>query len=191
MKLSAFGASGQPHVVASRCAHRAAKLSTSRVEGEEIRCLYHGWRYNGSGQCTEQPAEKRSFSDRVMIEAWPAREHLGLIFVYFGDGEPPPLVDLDVYSGADGFVESKASVRSWPFFNQLENSVDEVHFNFTHRTSCFTDAGLNDVIPDIECEETDYGILRIGRRGNVVRKSHIIMPNCMYSMVGRPAATPR
>ena len=45
------GASGQPHVVASRCAHRAAKLSTSRVEGEEIRCLYHGWRYNGSGQC--------------------------------------------------------------------------------------------------------------------------------------------
>ena len=74
-------------------------------------------------------------------------------------------------------------MRSWPFFNQLENSVDEVHFNFTHRTSCFTDAGLNDVIPDIECEETDYGILRIGRRGNVVRKSHIIMPNCMYSMV--------
>ena len=177
------GASGQPYVVASRCAHRAALLSTAWVEGDEIRCIYHGWRYDGAGQCTQQPAEKRNFADRVKIGGWPAREHLGLIFVYFGQGEPPDLVQLDAYSGSGGFVEAKASERAWPFFNQLENSVDEVHFNFTHRKSCFSDAGLNDVIPDIECEETEYGILRIGRRGDVVRTSHIIMPNCMYSMV--------
>lgn len=177
------GASGQHYAVASRCAHRAALLSTARVEGEQVLCLYHGWRYDGSGQCTEQPAEKKSFAERVKIAAWPAREHLGLIFVYFGKGDPPPLIDLDAYCGSDGFVEAKASERAWPFFNQMENSVDEVHFNFTHRTSCFAEAGLNEVIPDIECEETDYGILRIGRRGDVVRKSHILMPNCMYSMV--------
>lgn len=177
------GASGKPYAVASRCAHRAAPLSVGWIEGEEIRCLYHGWRYNGFGQCTEQPAEKCSFADRVKVASWPAREHLGLIFVYFGSGEPPDLVELDAYRGLDGFVEAKASVRSWPFFNQLENSVDEVHFNFTHRTSCFADAGLNEVIPDIECEETEYGILRIGRRGNVVRRSYILMPNCMFAMV--------
>lgn len=177
------GASGRPYLIASRCAHRAALLSTGWVEGEQIRCLYHGWRYSGDGQCTEQPAERRSFADRVTVPAWPTREHLGLIFAYLGGGEPPELIDLDAYRAEDGFVEAKASIRPWPFFNQLENSVDEVHFNFTHRTSCFADAGLNDVIPDIECEETGYGILRIGRRGEVVRKSHIIMPNCMYSMV--------
>lgn len=177
------GASGKPYAVASRCAHRGALLSTSWIEGEQLRCLYHGWRYDGSGQCTEQPAEKRSFAERVRIGAWPAREHLGLVFVYFGDGEPPPLVELDAYQGTSGFVEAKASVRAWPFFNQMENSVDEVHFNFTHRKSCFADAGLNEVIPDIECEETEYGILRIGRRGGAVRTSHILMPNCMYSMV--------
>jgi 5,5'-dehydrodivanillate O-demethylase len=52
-----------------------------------------------------------------------------------------------------------------------------------HRRSKFTDVGLNDEIPELSCEETGYGILRLGRRGNRVRKSHILMPNCMYSMV--------
>ena len=34
-------------------------LQTGWVEGEQIRCMYHGWRYDGAGQCTQMPAEKR------------------------------------------------------------------------------------------------------------------------------------
>ena len=77
----------------------------------------------------------------------------------------------------------RESRRSWSYFDQLENSVDEVHFNFVHRKSKFADVGLTAEIPELSCEETEYGILRMGRRGNNVRKSHILMPNCMYSMV--------
>src|SRR5919202_5832867 len=50
------GESGTPHVVAFRCAHRGTQLSTGWVEGDCIRCFYHGWKYDGSGQCIEMPA---------------------------------------------------------------------------------------------------------------------------------------
>jgi 5,5'-dehydrodivanillate O-demethylase oxygenase subunit len=43
------GESGQYYVVDFRCAHRGTQLSTGWVEGECIRCFYHGWKYDGSG----------------------------------------------------------------------------------------------------------------------------------------------
>jgi 5,5'-dehydrodivanillate O-demethylase len=131
----------------------------------------------------EQPAEKRSFADSIRIASYPARDYHGLIFAYLGGGDPPPFPLLDMLDDADGLIEARESRRPYPFFNQLENSVDETHFNFTHRTSDFTDAGLNNEIPEVSSEETEYGIVRYGKRGNAVRISHILMPNCMYASV--------
>ena len=51
------GESGQPHVVDFRCAHRRTQLSIGWVEGDAIRCRYHGWAYDAGGQCIEQPGE--------------------------------------------------------------------------------------------------------------------------------------
>ncbi len=176
------GESGTPHIVGATCAHRGLALSVGRIEGDCISCFYHGWTYDGDGQCVAQPAEKKGFAERVKIPGYPTREYLGLIFAYFGDGAPPQFPQLDVFEG-DGFVENRASTRDWGFFAQLENSVDEVHFNFTHRQSKFSKVGLNDEIPEVIGRETEYGIERIGKRGNQVRKSYILMPNCMYSKV--------
>ncbi len=53
------GDSGQPHLVGGRCAHRCTVLHTGWVQGEQIRCMYHGWRYDETGLCTEIPAEKQ------------------------------------------------------------------------------------------------------------------------------------
>src|SRR5947209_10503790 len=66
---------GRPHVVAFRCAHRSAQLSTGRVEGDCIRCLYHGWKYDSGGQCVEQPAEDPGFAARGRGAAYPTREY--------------------------------------------------------------------------------------------------------------------
>lgn len=176
------GKSGSAHVIAPYCAHRGLKLSVGRVEGDSIGCFYHGWVYDGTGQCIAQPAEKKSFAEKVRIASYPTQEYLGLIFCYFGEGEPPELPRLSIYE-ENTFHEIRESRREWSAFSQMENSVDEVHFAFTHRKSKFTDVGLNDELPDLGAEETEYGILRTGRRGNQVRKSHILIPNCMYSMV--------
>lgn len=176
------GESGAPHLVGPYCAHRGAKMSSGRVVGENLECFYHGWTYNSSGQCVLQPAEPPGGEGRSKIQGSPAQEYLGLIFAYLGEGEPPPMPYFDAYH-SDGFTQVRESRRPWSYFDQLENSVDEVHFNFVHRKSKFADVGLTSEIPELSCEETEYGILRMGRRGNNVRKSHILMPNCMYSMV--------
>src|SRR2546423_854900 len=63
------GESGQPYLVARRCAHRGTQLSVGSVDGEGIRCSYHGWKYDGTGQCVDQPSEPRSFAERVKVKA--------------------------------------------------------------------------------------------------------------------------
>src|SRR4051812_11629877 len=83
------GESGKAYLVGGRCAHRCVVLHTGWVEGEQIRCMYHGWKYDGTGQCTEMPAEKKSRPDLVKIEGYPTHEYAGLIFAYMGEGAAP------------------------------------------------------------------------------------------------------
>ncbi len=170
------GAGGIPHVLGPRCGHRGTALSIGRVEDDCVRCFYHGWMFSGDGRCVDQPAERHPFTDKVSVPSYPTRDYHGLIFAYLGEGAAPAFPRFTSIE-QDGIVEPRERRRSWPFFNQLENSVDEVHFNFAHRP----DVGLNDEIPELDGRETEYGILRIGRRGNSERHSHIVMPNCMYS----------
>src|SRR5438105_2887509 len=81
------GEDGAPHLLDFRCAHRGTQLSTGWVEGDCIRCFYHGWKYDPTGQCVEQPAEDAGFAQKVTIRSFPCEEYLGLIFAYFGDAE--------------------------------------------------------------------------------------------------------
>src|SRR5215475_8951135 len=83
------GESGRAYLVAGRCAHRLTVLHTGWVQGEEIRCIYHGWKYAGSGQCTEAPAEGPNAAARIKIAGYPVHEYCGLIFAYLGEGAPP------------------------------------------------------------------------------------------------------
>jgi 5,5'-dehydrodivanillate O-demethylase len=174
------GASGAPYMVGAICPHRGLQLSTGRVVGENIECFYHGWTFDGGGQCVAQPCEQKSFAHKVRIGGYPVREYLGLVFAYLGEGEPPELPMLDVYAG-EGYVELREEHRPWPVFTQIENSVDETHFNFAHRRTKFDDIGMNKTIPVLTCEETEYGLVRRGQRGKSVRTGHFFMPNWSLS----------
>ena len=125
------GETGKPHVVAFRCPHRLTQLSVGWVEEDCIRCRFHGWKFDSSGQCVEQPAEKESFAEKIRIRSCPAEEYLGLIFVYFGEGEPPPLPCYPDFDKKGLWVETY--VRPCNFVNNLEN--DPIHIPFTHRES--------------------------------------------------------
>src|ERR1041384_3785696 len=84
------GQGGAVHAAAFRCAHRETHLSPAWVEGDDLRCFYHGWRYDASGQCVEQPAEPEPFCQRVRVGGYPVEEYLGLILGYQGGAEAPP-----------------------------------------------------------------------------------------------------
>ena len=124
------GTSGKAQVVAQRCPHRGAMMHLGWVEDDDIRCVYHGWKFDCTGQCIEQPAEEPGYNRKVKIATYPTREHLGLIFAYFGDGDPPPFPPYPEPTG-EGIIDA------WPVYqvpcNYLqcfENSMDEVHVAF-------------------------------------------------------------
>jgi 5,5'-dehydrodivanillate O-demethylase oxygenase subunit len=174
------GESGAVVLLDDRCPHRQTSLSFGWVEDDCIRCLYHGWVFDPSGQCVEQPAENAAFAAKVKIGAYPVREYFGLVFAYFGAGEPPEFPtypELEDAIGAD-FSVNKHEVPC-NYFQRVENDVDEVHIHYVHSVSTRA-IGLAE-LPEITVTETGYGILREGKRSgggvNVARTGHFMMPN--------------
>src|SRR3954468_21627354 len=103
------GEDGTPHVVAPRCAHRGTQLSTGWVEGDCIRCFYHGWKYDSTGQCVEMPAEDATFPPKVKIASYPTEEYLGLIYAPLGEGAPPPFPPYPPFQG-EGVLEANSEL---------------------------------------------------------------------------------
>jgi 5,5'-dehydrodivanillate O-demethylase oxygenase subunit len=165
------GESGRAQVIAYRCPHRGAQMHLGWVEEDSICCIYHGWKYDCSGQCVEQPAEDVAFASKVRIGAYPTREYLGLIFAYFGEGNPPP---FPPYPGerADTVVDVW-NVEHVPcnYLQCYENSMDETHVAFVHRPGG-SHSAISD-LPEVGAEETDWGMLRTGK----VRLSLHYAPN--------------
>jgi 5,5'-dehydrodivanillate O-demethylase oxygenase subunit len=148
------GEGGDPHLVAFRCAHRGTQLSTGWVEGDNLRCFYHGWVYDGNGQCVEQPAEPEPFCSRIKLKSYPVQEYLGMVFAYLGEGDPPPLRRFPSFEDeTDGVHE--LHTYSWPcsFVNSIEN--DPVHTLFVHRETA--QAAGRTGYPTIACAETSDG----------------------------------
>jgi 5,5'-dehydrodivanillate O-demethylase len=151
------GQSGTPYVIASRCAHRTAPLYAGWVQGDELRCFYHGWKFDGAGNCTQQPAERPPFCDQVKVAAYPTREYIGLIFAYFGGGEPPEFPRYPAFEGDDIVLTYDSYERQCSFFNNLENVGDFAHIPFTHSTlsGAWDEAGA---APTILATESEWGI---------------------------------
>ncbi|HLQ34020.1 MAG TPA: Rieske 2Fe-2S domain-containing protein [Chloroflexota bacterium] len=171
------GEEGAPHLVDFRCAHRGTQLSTGWVEGDCIRCLYHGWKYDGSGQCVEQPGEDAGFAPKIKIRSYPVREYLGLLFAYLGEGEPPELRRFPDFERP--FYFEVGSVESWPcnYFNRMEN--DPAHVPWVHRESLIRNGRQERLaVRSVAAEETEYGV-RAGSSvpGKPVEYVHYHMPN--------------
>jgi 5,5'-dehydrodivanillate O-demethylase oxygenase subunit len=155
------GESGAAHLVGPRCAHRGTQLSVGWVEGDCIRCFYHGWKYDGSGQCVEQPAEAETFAPKVRIPSYPVKEYIGLIFAYLGEGEPPPLPRYPRLESREISLDVAGLKRICNYFNNIDNSLDNAHVRFVHRRH--RDAAHDQIVlgdPTISVEESEWGITR-------------------------------
>jgi 5,5'-dehydrodivanillate O-demethylase len=190
------GESGQPHLVGGRCAHRGTVLHTGWVEGDQIRCMYHGWRYDGAGLCTEMPAEKQPRPDPIRIAGYPLHEYAGLIFAYLGDA-PAPAFELPRKHFLDEPSRHIVAVeQEWDcnWFQQIENSLDAVHVSFAHRWGKSTrfDQGITTAIPELSYLETSSGIRQIATRSkDNVRISDWTFPNNNHVLVpGRKKGDP-
>ena len=182
------GESGDAYVVAGRCAHRLTMLHTGWVEGEEIRCMYHGWKFAGDGKCVERPAERHCREANIRIGAYPVREYGGLVFMYMGDGEPPAfdLPRKEVFE-RDGMLLFQRK-EIWPcnWLQHVENSLDAVHVSFAHqmgKVGSFGEA-ITSAVPEVSYKETEAGICQTAvRMGSQVRVSDWTFPYCNHVLI--------
>jgi len=173
------GTDGTPILVDAVCPHRGARLSVGLVEGNEIRCFYHGWKFDGSGRCTDQPAEPQSFCDKISIRSYPCRDYLGLVFAYLGEGASPPFPRYPNFEDFEGFLECDSYVRDCNYFNNLENSGDLTHSGFVHRNNPGSFDGLASS-PVIQAEESCWGISIVAQWPDRRQQSQIGMPNIFH-----------
>ncbi|MFM9969794.1 MAG: Rieske 2Fe-2S domain-containing protein [Burkholderiales bacterium] len=187
------GASGAFHLIDARCAHRGTLLHTGWVEGESLRCMYHGWRYDGSGLCTEIPAEGQTRVHPIHIAGYPTKTYAGLVFAYLGDA-PTPAFDLprkDALEDASRHLVVLDQQWDCNWFQQIENSLDPVHLAFAHRWGKLTNYGEGrkaTATPTQSYEETSSGVRQRYSTGAKDRISDWTFPNYNHLIV--PGAKP-
>jgi 5,5'-dehydrodivanillate O-demethylase len=160
--------SGTFGLVDRRCAHRRADLAHGMVEKNGLRCNYHGWRFDATGQCVEQPYEdtcfpERNAKQRVQIKAYPVQAKGGMLWTYMGPQPAPLLPDWEAFSWPDGFTQIVVSEVPCNWFQCQENSIDPVHFEWMHenwgkrrRTG---DTALGPAHLKLQFDEFEYGFV--------------------------------
>jgi phenylpropionate dioxygenase-like ring-hydroxylating dioxygenase large terminal subunit len=77
-------ADGAPVALEDRCCHRHLPLSMGRLEGDDLRCGYHGLRFDASGACVEIPGQA-SVPPQARVRAYPLTEKFGWVWIWMGD----------------------------------------------------------------------------------------------------------
>lgn len=162
------GESGRAYLVGARCAHRRTLLHTGWIEGEQVRCMYHGWKFDGTGQCTERPAEPAGTEANVKIPSYPVREYSGVLFTYMGEEDPPDfdLMRRDACEKEGVFLLQRKEIWPCNWLQVAENSLDAVHVSFAHqmgKVGAFGQAVPSEV-PEVQCEETSAGVCQTAIR---------------------------
>src|SRR5438128_1336017 len=126
---------GKVGFIQNNCPHRGASFFFGRNEEAGIRCVYHGWKFDATGNCVDMPNEpaESDFKHKVKAVAYPTRERGGVVWAYMGrrtGDEIPPLPDLEANMTEDaaaGAVQMEAN-----YFQVLEGTIDTSHAGFLH-----------------------------------------------------------
>lgn len=148
-------------LVAEKCRHRSASLAYGRIELDGIRCPYHGWKYDVTGRCLEQPAEppESTYKNEIRQPAYPVQKLAGLLFAYMGPQPVPLLPRWDVLVWPNGkrwtVIES---VIDCNWLQAMENSVDPSHLYWLHGNSGHLGRHMPKFQEEREFIRFEYGI---------------------------------
>ena len=120
-----------------RCPHRHAPLSFGRVEGEGLRCMYHGLTFSPDGVCLGGPGPT-IVPPGTAARAFPAVERWDWIWVWTGDpARADPAAIPQVHDPDDSDWAMKADAIDYAADYQLihDNLCDLSHLDFVHETT--------------------------------------------------------
>jgi phenylpropionate dioxygenase-like ring-hydroxylating dioxygenase large terminal subunit len=123
-------------VVAARdlCIHRGVPISLGWMEGDEIVCAYHGFRYGADGQCTRVPAQPDlAIPKKLCLKTFLVQERYGVIWVCLS-GEPRlPLPDWpELEDTALKQLQLGPDLWQCAAARHTENFTDLAHLSWLH-----------------------------------------------------------
>jgi phthalate 4,5-dioxygenase len=160
------------------CAHRGVSLWFGRNEENGLRCPYHGWKYDHTGQCIEVPSEpaESGFCKKIKLKSYPLIERGGVLWTYMGPPEqqpPPPEWEFATVPADQSYMSKRLQESNW--LQAMEGGIDSSHVSFLHRGDLNSDPlfkgakgnqyNLSDSRPVFEVVESAGG-LYIGARRN-------------------------
>lgn len=182
-------AEGRVGLVDHACPHRGAPMVFGRSEEDGIRCVYHGWKFDVSGQCTEMLAEPSDSPMRrhTKIEAYPVRERNGILWAYMGSDRdaPPELPQVEWNMVPESHCAISIRVQECNWLQALEGEIDSAHAAILHgwrKGSTISQwRQADDLVPHFECVQHDAGVSIGARRKtgddlNYVRVNQFMMP---------------
>ena len=160
--------SGDFGLVERHCPHRRADLAYGMVEDHGLRCNYHGWCFDQSGTCIEQPFEDvarggKGGRGHVSAVAYPVAVKAGMIWAYMGPAPAPEVPDWEPFTWGNGFTQVVISEVPCNWLQCQENSIDPVHFEWMHENWGLrlqgSDSSYSPRHLKLDFDEFDYGFV--------------------------------
>lgn len=139
------GDDGAPHLLDAYCAHLGAHLGVGgRVEGDCLRCPFHGWRYDGDGRCDEIPyGNMDRIPTQARVRAYPCVERNHMIWAWHHGEEGAPFYDVPHVPELEDPAWSTYELVEFDVATccqeMAENNVDFAHFMYVHGTDAIPD----------------------------------------------------
>ena len=197
---------GRHGLIERACPHRGTDLAFGRLEQAGLRCSFHGWLFDVTGQCLETPAEPEGsrLCANIRHKAYPVVEKSGILFAYLGSGEPPAFPHLDCFSAPATHTFAFKGFIDCNWLQSLEVGIDPAHTSFLHRFfqdeepeqgygKLFRDRSIDSDMPmtrimrefprpRIEVEPTEFGmriftLRRISDADIHVRVTNLVFPH--------------
>jgi len=124
-------------LLGEHCSHRGTSLYYGFLEDGGLRCPYHGWLYDKTGGCMEQPFEPNpKFKENIRHTAYPVEKLAGLLFAYLGPALAPLLPRWDILVWEKGHRRlERQETLSCNWLQAVENTMDFVHTAILHAYS--------------------------------------------------------
>jgi phthalate 4,5-dioxygenase len=134
---------GKVGLIDEFCAHRGVSLWFGRNEENGLRCPYHGWKYDVTGQCTEVPSEpaENGFCKKIKLTSYPCVELGGIVWTYMGPAEhKPPLPAFEWNTVPDTHRFASRRSEECNYLQAMEGGIDSVHVSFLHKGDLRSDS---------------------------------------------------
>ncbi len=127
---------GQVHALEDACPHKGVALHKGKVQGCHLACAYHGWEFNGGGECVNIPyLPKEQKLPRAQARSYPVQEKYSLIWVFPGDPALAAIcqpLEMPEFDNPDWLMVTVTARMKAHFSICNENSMDVFH-GFLHQ----------------------------------------------------------